>query len=627
MCGITGFVNLDPSRPACRDTLERMTGSLAHRGPDDHGFYLNGPVALGHRRLSILDLAGGHQPWLDETGRRALVYNGEIYNFHDLMAEENARGARFRSRCDTEVLMHLADTRTTDWLHRFNGMFAFALWDDDRRELLVARDRIGIKPVWYCVHDGRLLFASEIKALLAAGVPARVNRALVPEYLAYRLPAGLESMIEGIFALPAGHVMRWRPGLQAPEIERFWDSRPAAPGRWVDAGLTPVEQFDTLLRSAIRYRLVADVPLGTYNSGGVDSSLITARVREQTEGELHTFSVGFEEDTHDESRYARIVADQLGTNHHVLILNAREYADGLEAAIAAADQPLFQSHTVQLQRLSALARQFVTVVLTGEGADELFAGYPRYQIPLLAQRLSSLPRVLNRGVLAASRQLRLRRVAKLFEICDDPDLAVVENARFCTRADLGAVGLPEASPASRLAVWRAVQAKGLPRLEAILDFDRQTYMAGLVHRLDFTTMAGSLEARVPFLDYRLVEWSMAQPSSVKVTVGARNKILVKEVAARIYPHDMIYRRKVGFGVPVDAWLRQPAGLGRFLDVITDDTFAQRGLCDVEGVRRLVDRHRAGAGDHGDLLWGLINLELWCRSLDRRAAEASAAAVG
>jgi asparagine synthase (glutamine-hydrolysing) len=615
MCGIAGFVNLDSSRPASQPLLEAMTDSIAHRGPDDRGYYVSGPVALGHRRLSILDLEGGHQPWLDASRDRALVYNGEIYNFAELMAEESRSGAVFRSRCDTEVLMHLADTRTTDWLHRFNGMFAFALWDGNRRELLLVRDRLGIKPVYYCIHDGRLFFASEIKALLAGGVPARVNSAAVPEYLAYRIVSGAESMVKDVFALPPGHVLRLRCGAQTPEIERYWDSRPCPAGRYVDSALPVAEQFDALLESSIRYRLVADVPLGTFNSGGVDSSLITARVRQQTQGELHTFSVGFDEDTYDESRYARIVADQLGTNHHVLVLNGREYADGFEAALLAADQPMFQGHTVQLQRLSALAKQYVTVVLTGEGADELFAGYPRYQIPLLAKRMTALPQIVNRGLLAASRSLGQRRLVKLFEVCSDADRAVVENARFCTTADLEEVGVRDIAQSGRFAAWRAVQAKGLPSLEAVLDYDRNTYMIGLLHRLDFTTMASGLEARVPFLDYRLVEWSMSQPANVKVRVGSRNKILVKQIAAQVFPHDMIYRRKVGFGVPFGPWFRRPDSLGRFLDLLTDSTFAQRGLCDATGVGRLIEEHRRGDHDHGDLLWSLVNLEWWCRNLE------------
>lgn len=622
MCGIAGVLRLTDARPISRERLVEMTTKLAHRGPDDAGTWVSGPVGLGHRRLSILDIAGGHQPWLSGDGRRALVYNGELYNFEEIKTEEGRE--RFRTTCDTEVLMHLAAAEDSSWLHRLNGMFAFAHWDDRRQELLLARDRVGIKPLFYALHAGNFYFASEIKSLLAAGVPARVNEAAVPEYLAFHTLCGDATLYEGILSLPPGHTLRIRPGMAAPVIERFWDSLPAAPGRWTDPGLTPAEQFAALFRSAVQYRLIADVPLGTYNSGGVDSSLVSARVRELTDGVLHTFSVGFEEDTHDESRYAQIVADRLGTTHHVLIINSREYADGLETALGFADQPMFQPHTVQLMKLSALAKQFVTVVLTGEGADELFAGYPRYQIPLLARRLAVLPGVLNGALLAASRSLRFRRLVKLFELGGDPERSIVENSRRSPEPDLRAVGLGAARYPARQELLRAARDKRLSPLEEVLEFDRWSYLPGLLHRLDFTTMANGVEARVPFLDYRLVEWSMAQPASVKMAVGRRNKILVKDLAAEIFPREMIYRRKVGFGVPVGEWLRQPAGLGRFLDVLTDGTFARRGYCDAAGVADVVARHRRGERDYGDVLWGLINLELWCQATVDRGGGASEA---
>jgi asparagine synthase (glutamine-hydrolysing) len=617
MCGIAGMLCLEEGRSADRKLLSDMTEVIAHRGPDDQGLYVQGPVGLGHRRLSILDIAGGHQPWIDETRRRALVYNGEIYNYRELRVRLQSKGLKFRSNCDTEVLLQLAEAHNTSWLGNLNGMFAFALWDERERGLLLVRDRLGIKPLYYCLHDGRFLFASEIKSLLAAGIPRRINETVVPEFLAFRTVSGSETMVRGIRALPPGHVLRIRPGDSEPRIDPYWDDAASNGRAWADSTLSYEEQFEQLLEDAIRYRLIADVPIGTYNSGGVDSSLITARVRAQMNGELHTFSVGFEEDSHDESRYAQIVADHLGTHHHTLVMNGREFADALDQTAWYCDQPINHAHTIQLLQLSRLAKQYVTVVLTGEGADELFAGYPRYQIPMLASRLAGLPGPLHHLLKRLLERLHMRRLVKLFEVSDNMDRSVLEGARFCSLGDLSRAGITDFVPQARRNIYRQSQSKGLSRLEQVLDFDRRTYLPALLNRLDRTTMASGVEARVPFLDYRIVEWSMRLPQDVKFRMGRENKILVKRLASRIFPREMIYRRKVGFGVPVGRWFRDKHGLGRYLDLITDNTFASRGLCDAERVRELVKRHRRGDADHGDVLWGMVTLELWQRIfLDR-----------
>ena len=465
MCGITGMLSLDGNRPADRQLLASMTDLIAHRGPDDHGLYIQGPVGLGHRRLSILDIGGGHQPWLDPTRGRALVYNGEIYNYRELRTGLQAKGLSFRSNCDTEVLLQLAEPENTDWLAALNGMFAFALWDEKQQELLLVRDRLGIKPLYYCIHDGRFFFASEIKALLATGLPRCVNKAAVPEFLAFRSVSGSETMVRGVHAVPAGHILRIRPGDSATHQSVLGRCRQ----QWHCLGRCPSlpieEQFNQLIEDAIRYRLIADVPVGTYNSGGVDSSLITAKVREQMDGELHTFSVGFEEDDHDESRYAQVVADRLDTKHHILVMNGHQYADALEETVWYCDQPINHAHTVQLLQLSRLAKQFVTVVLTGEGADELFAGYPRYQIPMLASRLAALPRPLHGGLQRILELLHMRRMVKLFEISDNLDRSILEGARFCSLSDLSRAGVTDFVSEARREIYHRTQAKDLNLLE------------------------------------------------------------------------------------------------------------------------------------------------------------------
>jgi asparagine synthase (glutamine-hydrolysing) len=615
MCGIVGVLNLDGAPFREEGLLLKMTRCMAHRGPDDEGWWCQGPVGLGQRRLSILDLsAAGHQPMLSTGGGRAIVYNGEVYNYRELRAELETRGCGFRSSCDTEVLLHLADTGDFAWLHKLNGMFAFGLWEDADRVLLLGRDRLGIKPLYWCKAGEQFLFASELKALLAhPGVSREVREEVLAEYLAFRTLSGTETLLRGIHIVPPGHILRISPESPEPRVIRFWQDGPPADGlRWVDREAPLEQQLTALLDDAVRYRLISDVPVGTYNSGGVDSSLVTAAARRQTTGVLHTFSVGFEAGPFDESGYARIVAERIGTEHHSFRITEMQYAEGLPAAVWYNEEPLSQAHSVPLLELSRLAKQFVTVVLTGEGADELFGGYPRYQIPLLARHLSILPRVLTQAGWHVFRALGVRRAAKLFEICDDPDRAVIENARFAGWDEIRRAGLGDWDDGGRRRLLAEVSRRGLGRLDTILAYDRATYLPTLLHRLDRTTMASGVEARVPFLDFRLLEWSKTLPPGRRVGSGRQNKAILKEIAARQFPREMIYRRKMGFDVPVAAWLRNRKGLGRYLDLITDDTFRSRGLFNPSGVGRLVDEHLRREADHSGVLWALVNLELWRR---------------
>lgn len=601
---------MQSSEPVSGEALRRMSAAVRHRGPDDDGVYLEADVGLGHRRLSILDISGGHQPWLDDETRRVMVYNGEIYNFRELRTKYTRHGERFKSDCDTEVLCRIFDGSSFEWIHELNGMFAFALWEGRTRDLYLVRDRLGIKPLYYTIHQGHFYFASEIKALFAAGVPLELDHTLMPEYLVFRYIPGNVTMYKNIFSVPPGHYMRLRAGGSNPSAVRYWEATPKR--NHADPDLPVERQLEDILKSSISYRMVSDVPVGTYNSGGVDSSLITAWTRGLSNGELHTFSVGFEEESHDESRYAAEVAKQLGTDHHKVVINAHQYADGFEAALRNNDQPLFQPHTVQLHCLSKVAKQFVTVVLTGEGADEVFAGYPRYQIPLVARRLTFVPGWLSSLMLAGARGARMRRLEKLCELLAGPDQPTLENARFVSRADFAAAGFGPIDLRNRLTILENVRRKGLSELESLLEYDRSTYLPGLIERLDRTTMANGVEARVPFLDYRLVEWSMTLPRDVKIKVGFENKVILKRVAARIFPKEMIYRRKVGFGLPLDQWFRDPHGMGRYLDLIIDQTCRERGFYDCSKIETIIDRHRQGATDQGELLWSLINFELWCR---------------
>jgi len=614
MCGITGVLNLDARPYADPGLLEAMTERIAHRGPDAKGYHVDGPVGLGHRRLSIIDLATGQQPMQDERAGRVIVYNGEVYNFQELRRDLEGRGATFRTRCDTEVVLHAADLRDTGWLHALNGMYALAIWFQPERTLLLARDRLGIKPLYYAVVGGQFIFASEIKALLAhPGLAREVRVDALSEFLAFRTLSDDETLLRGIHALPAGHVLRVSPGRPVPAPERFWSDVANSDPPLLGAGTDHVEAgFLERLDDAVRYRLISDVPLGTYNSGGVDSSLVTDAVRRQTQGELHTFSVGFTEESHDESRFAEIVARRVGTHHHALRLTQREFRDSLLDATWSLDEPLNHAHTVALLRLSRLAKEYVTVVLTGEGADELFAGYPRYQIPLLARRLAAWPRLLRRPLLEGMRLSRRRRLAKLASSGADVRLGIMENARFAPREELALVGLPEPAARGREAGYLALEQATLPELEKVLAFDRATYLPSLLQRLDRTTMASGVEARVPFLDYRLLAWSKCLPAGLKVRLAQENKVLLKRVAARRFPRRMIYRRKMGFDVPVAAWLRERDGLRGFLDCLTDDTFRGRGYYREGAVAKLIAEHLSGERDRSAILWPILTLELWHR---------------
>jgi asparagine synthase (glutamine-hydrolysing) len=614
MCGIAGIVCSSVERPIAAEALRAMTRAIAHRGPDDDGFFCEAPVGLGHRRLSVIDIAGGHQPMTDASATRVAIYNGEIYNYRELKSRLEQSGARFRTNSDTEVLVETAQFEETAWVHAINGMYAFAMWDRSRKALLLGRDRLGVKPLYYAFHDGCFLFASEIKAILAyPGFPRAVNEAAIPEYLRFRSLAGAETFFKGVFMFPAGHVGWIGPSDFRLNLKRFWHEDATAFLETNGEAAKPVDaQFADLFASAVAYRLVSDVPIGTFNSGGVDSSLVTQSVRAQTSGELHTFSVGFDEASFDERRYAETVASTLGTQHHTLVMNRHEYADGLEETIWHMDEPLPHAHSVQLVKLSRLAKEFVTVVLTGEGADETFAGYPRHQIPLIARSLGRAGAALKLGLRPLAQTFGLRRVAKLAEFLDSWEASVVNGARFSADRDLATLHVAPHCPQNRLAILTEVFARRQSFLESVLEYDRRTYLPPLLVRLDKTSMAAGLEARVPFLDFRMVLWTKALAPEQKVALWRESKIMLKRLAARSFPNEMIYRRKVGFGVPVGLWLRDKKSLGRFGDLLTDATFRQRGYCDGNSVRQMCADHFAGRADHGEVLWPILNLELWWR---------------
>lgn len=618
MCGFVGILNKDNGAPVNAQLLAAMSDLIAHRGPDDDGQYLDGPIGLAHRRLAVLDLSRlGHQPMIDQHTGSALVYNGELYNYRELRRLLQHQGCQFRSNCDTEVLLY-SDFSDSAWMQALNGMFAFAAWEAGSKTLWLGRDPLGIKPLYYCDLPDVFIFGSEIKPLLLhPDLRPEVNVERIPEYLAFRGIHGGETMYRGIFEFPPGHVMKICHSSGRRELVRYYDPefRHVA---GMATGQAGVDEFIETLVGAVKCQLISDVPVGTYNSGGVDSSLVTATAKELTGGELHTFSVGFEEPEFDESPYADIVAKRFQTRHHRLVISQRDYVDAYEQALDCMAEPINHAHTVQLMLLSRYARELVTVVLTGEGADELFAGYPRLQIPMLARYLRYLPKVISRSALELARSYD-RRLAKLLESSSDQAKSIVENARYVPEDDLYRLIPTLLELNHRHATMNEAQSRCSSLLSQVLYYEQRTYLPPLLSRLDKVSMAFGLECRVPFLDRSMVEFSFQVADRMKLRLGRENKLVVKKAAEKWLPDRLIYRPKSGFGTPVGLWMRDKAGLGRYLDLLHDRTFRERGYFEPDAISRIVSDHLDGRSDHSELIWGLMNLELWCRRfIDERS---------
>ena len=607
MCGIVGLVYADAARRCEPEVVSRMRDVFPYRGPDDAGLYLDGPVGLGHRRLSIIDLGGGHQPMTGPDGSW-IVFNGEIYNYRSLRDELIAKGYEFQSHSDTEVILALYADRGEACVHALNGMFAFAIWDARRRQLFLARDRMGVKPLYYAMTPQAFVFASEVKALFESGmVKPHWRPEAVAECLLFRQVAGPHHLFRDVMSVPPGCTLTLHQG--RPRIARFWSPRPAADRpviSYEDARQTLVE----LLQDSIRLRLISDVPVGTFCSGGVDSSLVTAMASKLKAEPVNTFSVGFDEPDYDESAFAEMVAKQCGTTHHRLVLNNEEFSDLFPAMVWHNDEPLHFANSIQIYALSRLAKQYVTVVLTGEGSDELFAGYPRYRIPDLVgwyRRIPSPGRALLR---ICARLLRDHRVEKLERFASsDPDDVLLYNSSVL-RPDVLATLVP-AMPAADLeyrhACLQASRSLGLASPARASLLDQECFLVSILNRQDKMSMAASIESRVPFMDYRIVEFANRLPSEYKLQKGT-GKAIVKDVARSYLPASIVDRRKSGFGVPLERWFRAEKGLGKQLLALPDEIGSD--LFDRAAVRRLVQEHRGGHSDHSELLWTVLNLHIW-----------------
>ena len=605
MCGIAGLLHHDRSRPCAREPVIAMRDVMSYRGPDDAGDYFDGPLGLGFRRLSIIDLSGGHQPMADDGDRHCIVFNGEIYNYRSLRQELVSRGHAFRTHSDTEVILQLYAVHGERCVELLNGMFAFAIWNRADRSLFLARDRMGVKPLYYADTPATFGFASEIKALFAGGlVTPQCRDEALTEYMLFRQVAGPETLFRGVKSLPPGSTLTIRDGRSL--LSRYWSPRPAASPPPVTHG-EALETFAALMEDSVRLRLVSDVPVGTFCSGGVDSSLVTALAARLKADPVNTFSVGFDEPDYDESAQALQVARHCGTVHHQLKVGNDEFSELFPRMVWHNDEPLDFANSVQIYALSRLSKQSVTVVLTGEGSDELFGGYPRYRIPELAARARVVPRPLRR---LAARLTGDHRLAKLDRFAaGGPEDAILFNIAYNRPEVVAALcpGLPPFTSPYRHELLEAGRTLGLDPLGRVSLYDQEAFLVGILHRQDKMSMAASIESRVPFMDYRIVEFANRLPRSLKVA-GGSGKQLVKDFARTVLPAEVVDRRKSGFGVPLAQWFRASAGLGQRLNDLVGMTGA--AMFDRAQLRRLVNEHRSGSNDHAELLWTVLNVATW-----------------
>jgi asparagine synthase (glutamine-hydrolysing) len=630
MCGICGIVLSDPNARVNPRVIERMSDAIAHRGPDDDGQYLNGRVGLGFRRLSIIDLSGGHQPMANEDETVWIAYNGEIFNHAEHRAPLEARGHRFRTRSDTEAIVHLYEEHGSTCPRELRGMFGFAIWDEKRKALLLARDRSGIKPMFYATTPaGDLIFGSEIKAILASGmITPEVDDAAVAEYFALGTVSGSRTLIRGVKKLEPGHTLTWKDGRVA--IERYWSPPAYEPGRVVVRDLAEAaDEFWRRFVEAVDITLMSDVPLGVFLSGGLDSSLIVAAMRERGVSALRTCSVGFAEAEASELPFARIVAKTFETEHHEVSCTADDFFNALPRLTRHRDHPLTFSASIPLFFVSELAVSSVKVVLTGEGSDELFAGYGRYPRALLNLRaggaLDSVLPNAARGSLAraigrlgddyvGSRLKRsfLARASSFEESYLEPfaDFDAAHRALILNGRAAGAY--------SELGPLIDRDLLAVNPLEAMLRFDQVTYMEELLAKQDQMSMAASIESRVPFLDHHLIEWAAQLPPDVKLR-GGNGKALVRLAAERVLPRSITHTKKRGFLVPLTRWLRDRGQdiLGEYMPE-SDDSLVSAAY-----VRRLLDEHRGGR-DHTARLWRVLAFQVWRQELLAASADTPAA---
>ena len=630
MCGINGIVYTESSGiNANRELIVRMRDVLQHRGPDEAGIFVDRNVGLGHQRLSIVDLKCGQQPMFNADRSAVIVYNGEVYNHADYRADLTEKGYKYSTTSDTETILHLFEEYGEKCVEKLRGMFAFAIWNKNTRELFIARDRLGVKPLYYVIDQtGSIFFASEIKALIEAGATkAELNFQALPDYLANHATSGDETLFQNVKRLPAGHTLTWRDG--KVRIEKYWNLQfePKLNGHHsTDADW--VTEWRELFEEAVRLRLMADVPLGMFLSGGIDSSAIAAVMSKLVADPVKTFSVAFAEREANELEYARLVAKEFKTDHHEVIVSPEEFFDALPELIWHEDEPLAHPSSVALNFVSRLASRHVKVVLTGEGSDESLAGYGRYAKTLANLKYGRAYEKLTPaaardfvaagiGTLPIDSKVRHKLQKSFFSIKPDIENIYFDNFAVFPRKMQGEMFTastkerlgPGVDPYAAMSGFFSSVSSG-SLLDRMLYADTKTYLHELLMKQDQMSMAASIESRVPFLDHKLMEFSARMPDAMKLR-GRNTKFVLREAMKGVLPERILMRSKMGFPVPVGKWFRGP--FRHLIDeYVLSKRAAARDIFDPTFVRGIVDRHQRGE-NHDERLWALLNFEMWQRT--------------
>jgi asparagine synthase (glutamine-hydrolysing) len=624
MCGIAGFVSKDEHRETrtANEVLERMCRVITHRGPDDQGTLVKNQVALGMRRLSIIDLAGGHQPMSGCDGAVTIVFNGEIYNYRELHRELESRGHQFKTHSDTETIVHAYEEYGARCVDYLRGMFAFAIWDAHAREIFIARDRVGKKPLYYTItRGGTLIFGSELKSLREhPEFRGETSVEALDAYLTFGYVPDPLTIFRDVQKLPPGCHLTFKDG--RVRVEQYWDfpyeHEQQNPAR---SEADCLEELRALLDEAVRLRLEADVPLGAFLSGGVDSSAVVGLMTRHMSQPVKTFSIGFHEDSYNELKYARIAAQHFGTDHHELIVTP-DICEKVDELVWHFDEPFADSSALPTYVVSKLARQHVKVVLSGDGGDELFAGYTRYALDRKRSAFTHLPQVVRQGVMQPlGRNLPHGAWGRnyLHNVALDPLDRYIEDVSIFTRLNKPALytddfrqQLGACDAAARFRDYAAHSRAGDP-LDPLLYLDSKTYLPGdILTKVDRMSMAASLEVRGPLLDHKLIEFVCTRiPASMKMK-GLETKHIFKRAVRDLVPAEILDRPKQGFGIPIDRWINEQLR-ERVRGILTEPRTMQRGYVEPRYVNLLLDENQRRRRDHTAELWALFMLELWHRT--------------
>ena len=647
MCGICGVIDFHKRRQITLKMIVDMTTSLRHRGPDAEGYLVGGnssytpiyrpsdfaatrksqpfDVALGHRRLSIIDLSTGHQPMTNEDGTIWIIFNGEIYNYQQLRAELLQKGHQFKTNSDTEVIIHTYEEYGEDCPIHLNGMFAFAIWDTKREKLFLARDRVGIKPLVYTEVNGFFLFGSELKSVLASGlIKPETDNVALHHYLTYQYVPPPMTMFKGIQKIPPGYFLIYANNKIT--LKQYWD---VTFEDKLDKGIEFYKsRIRELLEDSVKIRLMSDVPLGAFLSGGIDSSTVVAMMSQASKESVKTFSIGFEEKSYNEVDYARIIAKKFQTDHHEFIVTPQDMLGSLPTLIEQFDEPFADSSAIPTFMVSKLARQHVTVVLSGDGGDEIFAGYPRYQLMRLLMAVNIMPKRLNETLFPAFRRI-LKIMPKRY---NNLSQRLARNLILALKSDLEKFFYIVSSfkPEAKQQLYSADFTQAICHnreidffndtlkhchvkdfINKLLFLEFKTFLTNdILVKVDITSMANSLEVRVPILDHRIVEFMATVPFKYKFS-GLTTKYILKKLLTDLLPKEILYRKKKGFHVPIREWFRNE--LSDYLrDILLSQSFKERGYFNSEYVEQLIEKHQAAVSDYSHPLWALLNLELWFR---------------